>query len=85
MSRAGYWGRQRDAGAIAAFVEGVWPRNGAAGGNGCVHHWMLEQPKQGASHGICKLCGAVKDFPSIPPVSDDQHVFSETQPVRIRY
>lgn len=28
----------------------------------CVHHWIIEPPTQRISKGVCKLCGAVKEF-----------------------
>ncbi|MBI2869007.1 MAG: hypothetical protein HYX96_04190 [Chloroflexi bacterium] len=30
----------------------------------CVHFWKLGQPVKGICRGICKLCGAERDFPS---------------------
>lgn len=28
----------------------------------CKHHWIIETPDGETSRGVCKLCGAVKDF-----------------------
>ncbi len=28
----------------------------------CTHHWMIEPPMSATSTGICKLCGAVREF-----------------------
>ncbi len=28
----------------------------------CVHHWIIEPPTQRISKGVCKLCGATKEF-----------------------
>lgn len=28
----------------------------------CTHHWMLTSPLREVSGGICKHCGAVRDF-----------------------
>ncbi|KPJ48208.1 MAG: hypothetical protein AMJ38_05815 [Dehalococcoidia bacterium DG_22] len=29
---------------------------------GCRHHWLIESPQGPTSMGICKLCGAQKEF-----------------------
>jgi hypothetical protein len=29
---------------------------------GCRHHWLIESPHGATSMGICKLCGAQKEF-----------------------
>lgn len=28
----------------------------------CVHHWIIEPPNGPVSKGVCKLCGAEKNF-----------------------
>ena len=28
----------------------------------CIHHWIVETPVDGISHGICKICSAEKGF-----------------------
>jgi hypothetical protein len=28
----------------------------------CSHHWLIEPPKGPTSMGVCKLCGAKKEF-----------------------
>ncbi len=28
----------------------------------CVHHWMLPAPSAKASKGVCKTCGATREF-----------------------
>ena len=28
----------------------------------CAHHWIIAPPDQPTSQGICKLCGAEKEF-----------------------
>jgi len=28
----------------------------------CVHHWMLSSPVGGTTSGLCRDCGAVRDF-----------------------
>jgi hypothetical protein len=38
------------------------------GMNGCVHHWVLDEPTCGGMvEGRCRRCGAVRDFPSAMP------------------
>lgn len=34
----------------------------AAGETQCRHHWLIESPHGATSMGICKLCGAQKEF-----------------------
>jgi hypothetical protein len=29
---------------------------------GCPHYWLIEPPRGPTSMGICKLCGAIKEF-----------------------
>lgn len=29
---------------------------------GCRHHWLIETPRGATSKGVCKLCGAAKEF-----------------------
>ena len=28
----------------------------------CRHHWLLDPPSGPLDHGVCKFCGAVRDF-----------------------
>ncbi len=28
----------------------------------CVHHWMLPSPSAGGTTGVCKTCGAEREF-----------------------
>jgi hypothetical protein len=30
----------------------------------CIHHWKLASPNGPTVHGICKRCGAERDFPT---------------------
>ena len=40
----------------------------------CVHHWIIEPPTGPTSKGVCKLCGAEKDFANHPPKqAKEQH------------
>lgn len=29
---------------------------------GCAHHWLIESAKGKNSRGVCRVCGAVKEF-----------------------
>ena len=33
----------------------------------CAHHWMIESPTKPTSRGICKLCGAEREFRNFMP------------------
>jgi hypothetical protein len=35
-----------------------------------VHHWMIEVANGTTSHGVCRLCGAEKEFANSPPEGD---------------
>lgn len=35
----------------------------------CIHHWIIETPHGAMSWGVCKLCGAKKEFPNAAPDS----------------
>lgn len=35
-----------------------------AGTAACVHHWKIETPNGEMSRGVCKNCGAIKEFPN---------------------
>lgn len=30
----------------------------------CRHHWIIDAPQGATSWGVCKLCGAKKEFPN---------------------
>jgi hypothetical protein len=30
----------------------------------CRHHWIIEAPQGATSWGVCKVCGAKKEFPN---------------------
>ncbi len=34
----------------------------------CSHHWIIETPNGPISMGICKLCGAKKEFMNSPEI-----------------
>ena len=36
----------------------------------CVHHWVIEPPEGPVSKGVCKICGAEKDFHNHKAYSD---------------
>ncbi len=40
----------------------------------CIHHWKLASPNGPTVHGICKHCGAERDFPT----SSDTIVWQDT-------
>lgn len=33
-----------------------------AGQHGCVHHWLMDSPKQATVHARCKKCGLIRRF-----------------------
>ena len=35
----------------------------------CCHYWIIEPPQGPTSRGVCKFCGAVKEFDSYGPES----------------
>ncbi len=35
----------------------------------CCHYWMIESPQGPTSRGVCKFCGAVKEFDNCGPDS----------------
>ena len=46
----------------------------------CHHYWLIESAKGPASRGVCKICGAKREFlnslPKITPVKGRQtHIF----------
>jgi hypothetical protein len=30
----------------------------------CTHHWVIDTPSGPVSHGTCKRCGEIRDFPN---------------------
>jgi hypothetical protein len=32
----------------------------------CRHHWLLSEPRQGIVRGVCKRCGARREYPAYP-------------------
>jgi hypothetical protein len=30
----------------------------------CAHHWLLARPADGIVRGVCKKCGAARDYPA---------------------
>jgi len=46
----------------------------------CRHHWVIESPSGPTSTGVCKHCGAVKEFNNYMPFSsweDDNSRFKK--------
>ncbi len=33
----------------------------------CIHYWIIESPKGPTSRGVCKYCGAVREFKNYMP------------------
>lgn len=42
---------------------GSWQSNQ---GDGCRHHWLIEPPDGPISRGVCKKCGARRNFMNTP-------------------
>lgn len=51
----------------------------------CRHHWVIESPSGATSIGICKHCGAVKEFGNYMPFSswedDNSRIKKKSRPV----
>ncbi len=48
----------------------------------CRHHWIIEAPSGPTSRGVCKLCGAEKEFMNFPEnvwLKDDLPAFLKTE------
>lgn len=45
---------------------------------GCVHHWLIETPNGRESQGVCKRCGATKEFSN----STEQVMWEQTNTLR---
>lgn len=37
----------------------------------CAHHWEIETPNGPTSEGVCRTCGATRDFSNSTPSSAD--------------
>ena len=42
--------------------------------DGCPHYWLIESAKGPTSRGVCKACGATKDFFNAIPEGDSMVV-----------
>jgi hypothetical protein len=42
--------------------EAEYEPQGSIAEDKCSHHWLIEPPKGPTSMGVCKLCGARKEF-----------------------
>jgi len=42
----------------------------------CAHHWLIESPDGPQSRGVCRRCGAVKDFYNAIP--GDLNIWTRT-------
>ena len=45
---------------------------------GCVHHWLIDTPNGRESQGVCKRCGATKEFSN----STEQVMWEQTNTLR---
>jgi hypothetical protein len=52
---------------VAAIATTQEATKGGAVRQQCRHHWIIEDPRDRASEGMCKLCGAHKEFMNYLP------------------
>jgi hypothetical protein len=45
-----------------SYVTEVLVEKTQVGGSSCVHHWIIASPIGDTSSGVCRLCGAQRDF-----------------------
>ncbi len=45
--------------------------------HGCTHFWIIERPLGPTSKGVCKYCGAVKEFLNEPLILFNPSIASE--------
>ncbi len=50
--------------APVAVVEVVEEATAPVEGPVCIHRWRIESPNGATSHGVCRNCGAEKEFPN---------------------
>lgn len=43
----------------------------------CRHHWLLSEPRQGVVQGVCKRCGARREYPAYPEWSELYNGYDE--------
>jgi hypothetical protein len=43
----------------------------------CRHHWLLSEPRQGVVQGVCKRCGARREYPACPDWSELYNDYDE--------
>jgi hypothetical protein len=55
--------RPRSRSKAAPIVEAA-PTVEVAEGPVCIHRWRIESPNGATSHGVCRYCGAEKEFPN---------------------
>lgn len=51
-------------GGVAAIAVIEAPAQTEQIGPVCVHRWVIESPEGETSHGMCRVCGAEKEFPN---------------------
>jgi hypothetical protein len=49
----------------------------------CNHHWLIEPADRKKSKGVCKLCGAVREFLNDP--GDRFSIAAKTEPMRVYF
>ena len=62
---------------VMTTTEQIETTKPVAKGN-CVHHWLIETPNGRESTGVCKRCGATKEFAN----STDQVMWEQTNTLR---
>lgn len=48
--------------------------------SGCRHHWLLSEPRQGVVRGVCKRCGARREYPAYPEWGELYEDYDEVAP-----
>lgn len=49
----------------------------------CIHRWLLGQPKDGVSHGVCRKCGEQRYFRPTYRTDGRTGLLKEEQYVRV--
>ena len=76
MSRAAT--RSQESRATETLPEEQRSRTATQGGPKCVHHWIIETPNGRESQGVCKRCGAKKEFAN----SNESVMWEQTNTLR---
>ncbi|MBI1885251.1 MAG: hypothetical protein HYS09_02885 [Chloroflexi bacterium] len=51
----------------------AWPPPAAQEQEPCAHHWLIENPNGETSIGVCKYCGASREFRNYAAPGQYQH------------